>query len=70
MNNARLMYLIGELNRRMKHYGEAVKWFGRVINDKRINDAGMIRASREQWIVTREDMLADKVELAELGSLD
>ncbi|WP_240419194.1 DUF2225 domain-containing protein [Paenibacillus periandrae] len=70
LNNARLMYLIGELNRRMKHYGEAVKWFGRVINDKRINDAGMIRASREQWAVTREDMLADKVELAELGSVD
>ncbi|OXM87657.1 DUF2225 domain-containing protein [Paenibacillus rigui] len=66
VNNARLMYLLGELNRRLKHYVEAVKWFGRVINDKRIMDAGMIRASREQWAVTREDMLADKLELPEV----
>ena len=65
LNNARLMYLIGELNRRMKNYIIAVKWFSRVINDKRITDAGMIRASREQWAFTREDMLADKLELPE-----
>jgi uncharacterized protein (DUF2225 family) len=63
LNNARLMYLIGELSRRMKNYNAAVKWFSRVINDKRVIDAGMIRASREQWFVTREDMLADKLEL-------
>ncbi|MFK7695540.1 DUF2225 domain-containing protein [Paenibacillus sp. HJGM_3] len=63
MNNARLMYLMGELNRRLKRYGEAIRWFGRVINDKKIMDAAMIRACREQWVVTREDMLADKMEL-------
>lgn len=65
LNNARLMYLLGELNRRLKHYQPAVKWFTRVINDKRITDAGMIRACREQWAVAREDMLADRVELQE-----
>ena len=58
LNNARLMYLMGELNRRLKRFPEAVKWFSRIINDRKIMDAGMIRASREQWIVTREDMLA------------
>lgn len=63
MNNARLMYLMGELSRRLKQYNQAVKWFSRVINDKRIMDAGMIRACREQWAVTREDMLADSVVL-------
>ncbi|MDF2814567.1 MAG: hypothetical protein K0Q81_767 [Paenibacillus sp.] len=63
MDNARLMYLIGELNRRMKNYNEAVRWFGKVINDKTIMDAAMIRACREQWVATREDMLADKLEL-------
>ncbi|ALS20504.1 MULTISPECIES: DUF2225 domain-containing protein [Paenibacillus] len=62
MNNARLMYLLGELNRRLKNYQEAVKWFGRVINDKSIMDAAMIHACREQWAVTRENMLADQVE--------
>lgn len=63
MNNARLMYLVGELNRRLKKYGEAIRWFGRVINDKKILDAAMIRSCREQWVVTREDMLADKMDL-------
>ncbi|WP_166240637.1 DUF2225 domain-containing protein [Paenibacillus turpanensis] len=65
VNNARLMYMLGELNRRLKNYHEAVKWFGRVINDKSIMDAGMIRASREMWQATREDMLAEKLELPE-----
>lgn len=65
LNNARLMYLIGELNRRLGHYHDAVKWFSRVINDKQIMDAGMIRASREQWMQLREDMLAERLELPE-----
>ncbi|MDF2959268.1 MAG: hypothetical protein K0S39_1003 [Paenibacillus sp.] len=65
VNNARLMYLLGELNRRVRNYKDAVKWFGRVINDKRIMDAAMIRASREQWVTTREDMLARQIELPE-----
>ncbi|NOU63414.1 DUF2225 domain-containing protein [Paenibacillus sp. LMG 31461] len=63
LNNAKLMYLLGELNRRLKRFQEAVKWFSRVINDRKIMDAGMIRASREQWVTTREDMLAMRLEL-------
>lgn len=63
VNNARLMYLIGELNRRLGNYHDAVRWFSRVINDKKIMDAAMIRASREQWAQTREDMLAAQMEL-------
>ncbi|MNC40508.1 hypothetical protein D3C75_892220 [compost metagenome] len=65
VNNARLMYLIGELNRRLSNYHEAVRWFSRVINDKSIMDSAMIRASREQWVVTREDMLNARMELPE-----
>jgi uncharacterized protein (DUF2225 family) len=65
MNGARLMFLIGELHRRLKDYQDAVKWFGRVINDKRIMDTGMIRACREGWATTREDMLAEQLELPE-----
>lgn len=63
VNNARLMYLIGELSRRLKRYSDAIKWFGRVINDKRITDSGMIQLSREQWAQTREDMLQENMEL-------
>jgi len=65
LNNARLMYLIGELHRRLEEYNDAVKWFGRVINDRSIVDAAMIRASREQWQALREEMLAKKHELPE-----
>jgi uncharacterized protein (DUF2225 family) len=64
-NNARLLYLIGELNRRTGDFSQAVKWFSKVINDKNIVDAAMIRASREQWGVLREQMLARKMELPE-----
>lgn len=63
LDNARLMYLLGEINRRLKRYQEAIRWFGRVINDHKIMDAAMIQASREQWAVTREDMLAENQEL-------
>jgi len=49
----------------LKKYSEAVKWFTRVINDKRIMDAAMIKSCREQWAITREDMLADQVQLPE-----
>ncbi|QNK59688.1 DUF2225 domain-containing protein [Paenibacillus sp. PAMC21692] len=56
LNNARLMFLIGELNRRVGEWNEAVKWFSRVVSDKRIMDAAMIRACREQWQLIREEM--------------
>lgn len=56
LNNARLMYLIGELNRRLGDMHMAVRWFSRVVNDKKIVDAAMIRASREQWQLCRQEM--------------
>ena len=62
-NNARLLYLIGELNRRTGDYHQAVKWFSRVINDKHIVDSAMIHASREQWGVLRQEMLDKRMEL-------
>jgi len=55
VNNAKLMYLLGELNRRIGEMNEAVKWFSRVVNDKKIMDAAMIRASREQWQFIRQE---------------
>lgn len=58
LNNAKLMFLIGELNRRVGELNDAVRWFSRVVNDKKIVDAAMIRASREQWQFIREEMEA------------
>lgn len=65
INNARLLYLIGEINRRIGNFNEAVKWFSRVINDKKIVDASMIRACREQWGILREQMAAKDMQLPE-----
>lgn len=56
LNNAKLMYLIGELHRRLGNNSEAVRWFSRVVNDKRIIDATMIRASRDQWQLIRSQL--------------
>lgn len=55
VNNAKLMFLIGDLNRRIGENNEAIKWFSRVVNDKKIMDAAMIRACREQWQLIREE---------------
>ncbi|WP_028612172.1 DUF2225 domain-containing protein [Paenibacillus harenae] len=60
LNNAKLMYLMGELNRRIGELNEAVRWFSRIVNDKKIMDAAMIRASREQWQFIREEMEAGR----------
>lgn len=70
LNNAKLMYLIGEIYRRVGEFNEAVKWFAKVVNDKRITDAAMIKASRDQWATTREDMIAAQIELPEDGIIE
>ena len=51
----KLMFLIGELYRRLGEAKTAVKWFSRVVNDKKIVDAAMIRASRDMWQQVRND---------------
>ncbi|REK75661.1 DUF2225 domain-containing protein [Paenibacillus paeoniae] len=68
VNNAKLMYLIGELNRRTGELNEAVKWFSRVVNDKKIMDAAMIRASREQWQLIRQEAEDKRMGQAESAS--
>lgn len=49
------MYMIGELNRRLGEYNEAIRWFSLVVQDKKIMDSAMIRASREQWDLVCEE---------------
>jgi len=48
-NPARTLYVMGELNRRLGNDREAILYFARIINDKNINDAGIIRMARERW---------------------
>ncbi|AVF22845.1 DUF2225 domain-containing protein [Paenibacillus larvae] len=54
-HNVKLMYMIGELNRRLGEYNEAIRWFSLVVQDKKIMDSAMIRASREQWDLVCEE---------------
>lgn len=63
--DARLLYLIGELYRRVGNFNEAVKWFSRLVNDQKIVDAAMIRAAREQWAELREQMQEERQEAAD-----
>lgn len=65
LSNARLLFLIGELHRRLGQYNDAVRWFSRVIHDKNITDSAMIRASREQWQNIREELTGKGLELPE-----
>lgn len=68
-DQARLLYLLGELNRRLGRYAEAIRWFSRVVNDQSITDATMIRLSREQWALAREDMQEQRLVSGETPGL-
>lgn len=48
-NIAGTLYVMGDLNRRLGNDREAILYFTKIINDKSINDAGIIRMARERW---------------------
>lgn len=50
---SKVMYLIGELYRRLGDQKEAIYWYSRVANDKKSNQA-MRRMAREAWQSLRE----------------
>ena len=50
---SRVMYLIGELNRRLGNNKEAVQWFSRVANDSNSSQAMRHRA-RQAWQTLRQ----------------
>jgi len=56
VNEGKMIYLIGEIHRRLGDYHTAVKWFNRVINEKSITDIGIIKKAREQWQLTKEQL--------------
>lgn len=57
MDQLRLSYLIGEINRRLGNKDKAVKWFNTVISnpDLQFNKA-LETMAREQWRLTRESL--------------
>lgn len=56
LTEMRLLYLIGELSRRIGEREEAVKNFSRVINHKnRTFETKLVEMAREQWYLIREN---------------
>lgn len=55
MTEARMMYIIGELNRRAGQYQEAVQWFSRVVTNRDVKKEPEIeRLARDQWDLAKE----------------
>lgn len=56
MTEMRLLYLTGELSRRLGLRDESVKYFSKVINHKnRSTETKLVEMAREQWYLIRED---------------
>lgn len=56
MSEMRLLYLLGELNRRVENEEEAVRFLSRVINHKnRYNETKTVEMARESWYKMRHE---------------
>ncbi|WP_432401718.1 DUF2225 domain-containing protein [Wukongibacter sp. M2B1] len=55
------LYLLGELNRRLEKYSEAIMWFDKVLSHPHINKKRHIKLkARDQWSAAREQYKAYK----------
>lgn len=54
-DTGRIMYLLGEISRRLGNYKEAVFYLSKVANDRTIADPGLTRQAREIWQRAREE---------------
>ncbi|KNZ70240.1 hypothetical protein Tfer_1118 [Thermincola ferriacetica] len=56
LSDVRLMYIIGELNRRLGYLDEAIQWFSRAVMNKDIkHEPELERMLRDQWDLAREE---------------
>lgn len=58
INLCECTYLIGELNRRLENYDEAIKWFNVTLKTKDISPK-INKLTREQWFIAREEHVND-----------
>ncbi|MBO8164448.1 MAG: DUF2225 domain-containing protein [Brevibacillus sp.] len=55
MSEVRLLYLIGELNRRIGEFDQAIRYFSKAISLKgQTIETGIIQMAHEQWSLARE----------------
>ena len=56
MSEIKVMFMIGELSRRLGQYQKAISYFSKVIQHKNAqNEQKMVNRAREQWRVTAEE---------------
>lgn len=61
MSETRMLYLIGELMRRIEQFDKAILYFSKAIETKnRTIETGIINMARDQWSVAREEYKAKK----------
>lgn len=78
MDELTVTYLIGELNRRIGSYKEAIGWFNRLLNDRKIKkNPRLEKMTREQWQQassdyksTKKEGLEETVEIEDFGFLN
>nr|WP_238526155.1 DUF2225 domain-containing protein [Natranaerobius thermophilus] len=51
----KLLFLLGELSRRLDKRDEALSWFSKLVSDKGIKDEKMINRAREQWMLIKKE---------------
>lgn len=62
LNEIKLMYLIGELYRRVAKYNEAIIWLNRVVSSPERHSNPIIeKLARDQWMTLREAAKSKKV---------
>lgn len=55
LNEISVMYLLGELSRRLEKYNDAIVWFGKVVTSpERGENPRIEKLAREQWILAKE----------------
>ncbi|WP_342406054.1 DUF2225 domain-containing protein [Brevibacillus sp. FSL K6-2834] len=61
MSEVRVLYLIGELKRRVEQYDEAIQYFSRTLEYRnRTIETGILSMAQDQWAQAREDYKAKK----------
>ncbi|MGN7471321.1 DUF2225 domain-containing protein [Brevibacillus sp. SAFN-007a] len=63
MSEVRLLYLIGELYRRLEKFDRAIRYFGKALAFRHQTiESGIIRMAQDQWQLAREESKAKKSE--------
>ncbi|QXM05642.1 DUF2225 domain-containing protein [Crassaminicella indica] len=61
LDEVSLLYLLGELNRRLEQYDEAIDWFNKAVSNREIKRKRKLdMLAREQWLLAKEEYKRQK----------